>query len=104
MNYFGHATVATRLHAAPPPGVALGAMLPDFFSMCGARPTRIDDATIAAGVELHHATDAAFHQLAPFSGLVRELSERLTAAGVSRGPMRGVAHVAVELFLDGTLV
>jgi hypothetical protein len=104
VNYFGHAAVATRLQRAAPAGVTLGAMLPDFLSMCGARPRRIDDPAIASGVELHHATDAAFHALPAFSGLVRELSERLTAAGVSRGPMRGVAHVAVELFLDGTLL
>lgn len=104
MNYFGHAAVATRLHAAPAPPVALGAMLPDFLSMCGARPERVDDQGLAEGVALHHATDAAFHALASFSGLVRDLGDRLTAAGVSRGPMRGVAHVAVELFLDGVLV
>ncbi len=104
VNYFGHAAVATRLRSAPTPGTVLGAMLPDFLSMCGARPTRIDDAEVTAGVELHHVTDAAFHRLASFTGLVRDLSERLAAAGVARGPTRGVSHVAVELILDGTLV
>src|SRR5450432_473724 len=84
--------------------MVLGAMLPDFLSMCSARPTCIDDAVVTAGIELHHATDAAFHRLASFTGLVRELSEQLAAAGVSRGPMRGVSHVAVELILDGTLI
>ena len=104
MNFFGHAVVATRIRPAPPPGVVLGAMLPDFLSMCGARPRAIEDEDVAAGVALHHETDAAFHGLAPFTGLVRELGDRLTAAGVSRGPMRGTAHVAIELLLDGALV
>jgi len=104
VNYFGHAVVVTRLIEAPAPAIALGAMLPDFLSMCGARPIRVDDPLIERGIALHHETDAAFHTLAPFTGLVRELGDRLTHAGVSRGPMRGVAHVAVELFLDGTMI
>jgi len=104
VNFFGHAAVAARLHAPPPPGVALGAMLPDFASMCGARPTRVDDEPVARGVELHHATDAAFHRLASFAGLVRDLTARLDAAGVARGPARGAAHAGVELLLDGVLV
>ena len=100
VNYVGHAAVATYLDARVPGGVVLGAMLPDFMTMCGARATSIDDAAIARGVELHHATDAAFHALASFTGLVRDLGDRLTAAGVSRGPMRGVSHIGVELLLD----
>ena len=104
MNFFGHAAVVTRVRSDAPPATVLGAMLPDFLSMCGARTTAIDDDALAAGVALHHETDAAFHALPPFTGLVRDLGERLTHAGVSRGPMRGVAHAAVELFLDGTLV
>jgi hypothetical protein len=73
--------------------------------MCGARAiAAIDDDALAAGVALHHATDAAFHALPSFTGVVRELGSRLTHAGVSRGPMRGVSHAAVELFLDGVLV
>ena len=79
-------------------------MLPDFQAMCGARAGAIDDVAIAAGVALHHATDAAFHGLAPFTGLVRELEERLARAGVSRGPMRAAGHVGVELLLDGALL
>lgn len=104
VNYVGHAAVATYLDARVPGGVVLGAMLPDFMTMCGARATSIDDAAIARGVELHHATDAAFHGLASFTGLVRDLGDRLTAAGVSRGPMRGVSHIGVELLLDATLL
>ena len=104
MNFFGHAVVSTWVRHVSPGGVALGAMLPDFQTMCGARATTIDDAAIAHGVDLHHRTDAAFHGLPAFSGLVRELEQRLASAGVSRGPMRAVGHVGVELLLDGVLL
>ncbi len=102
MNYFGHAYVASW--RSPDPGVALGAMLPDFTTMSGARIAGVDDAPIRDGIELHHATDAAFHRLPAFVALSRELEERLRAAGVGRGPTRAVGHVGVELLLDGALV
>ena len=104
MNFFGHAVVSTWTPHAVPGGVALGAMLPDFQSMCGARAAQIDDPAIADGVALHHRTDAAFHSLPAFTGLVRELEQRLAAAGVARGPMRAVGHVGIELLLDGALL
>jgi hypothetical protein len=103
MNYFGHALVAAW-HDPASPGLALGAMLPDLQSMSGARAATIDDAEVRAGVALHHRTDAAFHRLAPFVGLTRQLEARLAAAGVTRGPRRAVGHVGVELLLDGVLV
>jgi hypothetical protein len=104
VNYFGHAAVAAYLAPAVTGGVVLGAMLPDFATMCGARPAAITDGAISRGVALHHATDAAFHGLASFTGLVRELGARLTTAGVGRGPTRGVAHIGVELLLDASLL
>jgi hypothetical protein len=104
VNYFGHAVVASWSSSPPDGGRALGAMLPDFQAMCGARAASFADAAIAAGVELHHATDAAFHALAPFTGLVRELEARLARAGVSRGPMRAAGHTGIELLLDGALL
>lgn len=104
MNFFGHAVVASWTAHATPGGHALGAMLPDFQTMSGARVARVDDAAIADGVALHHATDAAFHQLAAFVGLTREVEARLRDAGVGRGPTRAVAHVGVELLLDGVLL
>lgn len=103
MNYFGHAVVASW-RVPPAPGVTLGAMLPDFQTMSGARVASCTDAAITAGIELHHRTDAAFHRLPAFVGLTRELEERLARAGVARGPMRAVGHVGVELLLDGVLV
>ncbi|MBX3162522.1 MAG: hypothetical protein KF773_41550 [Deltaproteobacteria bacterium] len=102
MNYFGHAAVASW--SSPAAGTILGAMLPDFESMSGARVAATEDREVAAGIELHHATDAAFHKLPAATALMRELDERLAAAGCARGPRLAVAHVGVELLLDGVLV
>lgn len=107
VNFFGHAAVASWLGDAATvagPGVALGAMLPDFAGMIRARLAVADDAAIARGVALHHATDAAFHGLPATLALMRELDERLARGGCARGPRRAVAHVGVELLLDGVLV
>jgi hypothetical protein len=113
MNYFGHAVVSLRIaqHAAASAfdhagtaGHVLGAMLPDFASMCGARLDHAGDPQVAAGVEFHHRTDAVFHHLPPVLALMRELEERLRGAGASRGPTRAVSHLGVELLLDGVLV
>lgn len=102
VNFFGHAAVASWSHAEP--GAVLGAMLPDFATMCGGRIAAADEASVAGGIALHHATDAAFHRLAPVTGLMRELDEQLARGGCARGPRRAVAHIGVELLLDGVLV
>lgn len=102
MNYFGHAAVASWKEGKG--GLPLGAMLPDFTTMCGARVTGTSDDEVAAGIELHHATDAAFHKAPVVKGLMRELDQRLERAGCSRGARRAVAHIGTELLLDGVLV
>ena len=102
MNYFGHAAVASWY--SPDPGVVLGAMLPDFSTMSGARIAAADDASVARGIDLHHHTDGVFHPLAPVLALMRELDKHLADAGCARGPRRAVAHIGVELLLDGVLV
>jgi hypothetical protein len=109
VNYFGHAAVSTWLTPtdADAAGLALGAMLPDFASMCGARLAPEDPALAGAvprGIALHHRTDAVFHTAAPVVALMRELDDRLAAAGVARGPRRAGAHIGTELLLDGVLV
>lgn len=106
MNFFGHAVVA-RIVGPATAGRALGAMLPDFASMCGGRLELQEPSTdpeVAAGIALHHRTDAVFHHLPPVLALMRELEQKLTAAGCSRGPTRAVSHLGVELLLDGVLV
>lgn len=102
MNFFGHAVVARWQRDQP--GFVFGAMLPDFAAMCGGRIAAVDDDDLAAGVDLHHRSDAAFHQLPRFRALCRGTEARLRARGVGRGGARGAAHVAVELLLDGALV
>ncbi|MDX2092850.1 MAG: hypothetical protein SFX73_33600 [Kofleriaceae bacterium] len=102
MNYFGHAAVASWRQGRG--GLPLGAMLPDFCTMSGARVTGTSDLDVAAGIDLHHATDAVFHRLAPVTGLMRDLDKRLERGGCARGPRRAVAHIGVELLLDGVLL
>lgn len=102
MNYFGHAAVASW--ADPSPGKSLGAMLPDFATMCSARLGEQTDPEVTAGVALHHRTDSVFHQAAPVLALMRELDDRLAALGCARGPRRAVAHIGTELLLDATLL
>jgi hypothetical protein len=115
MNYFGHAVVSRQVGDSRHPdavdsghvgsaGYALGAMLPDFASMCGSRIDRADAPALAAGIDLHHRTDAVFHQLPAVVALMRELHQRLCHAGCGRGPARAVSHIGVELLLDGVLV
>jgi hypothetical protein len=115
VNFFGHAAVASwgLAPSAGEPTVAttdasgrvLGAMLPDFATMSGARLAEPhDDDAVTTGIALHHATDAAFHRLAPVLALMRELDEHLDRLGCARGPRRAVAHIGVELLLDGVLV
>jgi acyl carrier protein phosphodiesterase len=102
MNFFGHAAVASWSTAAR--GTVLGAMLPDFATMVRSRLGDAEDPDVAAGIAHHHATDATFHGMPAVLGLMRELDDRLAALGCARGPRRAVAHIGVELLLDGVLV
>ncbi len=101
MNYFAHALLASRFRDDP--GFVLGAMLPDWLRWIGARPDAAPDTALAAGMQFHHRSDGAFHAAPTFVALTREAAEQLLDVGVGRGPARGVAHVGVELLLDGAL-
>jgi hypothetical protein len=102
VNFFGHALVATWQSGSP--AFALGAMLPDFATMCRSRAQVVGHIDLAAGVAWHHATDRAFHMLAAFRAVESHTVEQLLARGLRRGPARGAAHVSVELCLDVALV
>jgi hypothetical protein len=106
VNFFGHAAVAVWMAgtADPDPHVVFGAMLPDFASMIRGRVREVRDPAVARGVALHHATDAAFHHLAPVVAHMRELDDALARHGCARAPRLATAHVGFELLLDGALV
>ncbi len=102
MNFFGHATVACWLDRDP--RWVLGAMLPDFASMCRTRLRGAANPLVEKGIALHHATDAVFHGAPTFVELYAAGTEELETAGLGRGPARAVAHVGTELLLDGLLL
>lgn len=101
MNFFGHAAVASSYGVEP--RFVLGAMLPDFLSMLGKVHITVGDAELGRGIAFHHATDAAFHDVAEFVRLVGEARSILSAGGLGKGAARAAAHVGVELLLDGAL-
>ena len=103
MNFFGHAAVAGWTREATPAFV-IGAMLPDFATISGARSVRATHPEAIGGVALHHATDAVFHAAPDFVVLTRRVREQLERGGIRTGSARAAAHVGVELLLDGTLV
>lgn len=102
MNFFGHAAVA-RWRSSDPAFV-LGAMLPDFCAMAGARLAAVTEPAIAEGVRTHHETDSVFHCAPTFVAHCAAGVAALSAAGVRRGSARAAAHVGTELLLDGFVV
>jgi len=101
MNFFGHAVVACRVREDP--GFVLGAMLPDFATMAGTRIHSIDDAEIVAGVDHHQKTDRAFHDAPTFRRMCEASSQALREMGLRDGSSLAVAHVGIEILLDGAL-
>ncbi|MBK7580272.1 MAG: hypothetical protein IPI67_08725 [Myxococcales bacterium] len=101
MNFFGHAAVAAWHDTAPE--FVLGAMLPDFASMLRARPPEVTRDGLAAGVALHHRTDLVFHDCGAFRALTAQAFDALSNLGLGRGSARAVAHIGVEILLDGVL-
>jgi hypothetical protein len=101
MNFFGHAVVA-GWHSCEPAFV-LGAMLPDLAQIMSTRFARAKNPLIARGVRCHVATDRCFHRSEVFRSLESRALLELAAAGVAKGPRRGVAHIGVELLIDDEL-
>lgn len=104
MNFFGHAAVAAETTTSGgAPRFVLGAMLPDLLEMARLQLVCAGDAEVEAGIAHHHRVDAVFHDLPTFVGLQREARRDLGGAGLRRGSALAVAHVGVELLLDGVL-
>lgn len=102
VNFFGHCIVARWQPVDA--SFVLGAMLPDFASMARTRVPKAHNPVVAAGIEHHHATDKAFHGAPTFLELMYDEQDVLEAQGLSYGSAMAVAHVGVELMLDGWLV
>ncbi|HJL05467.1 MAG TPA: hypothetical protein RMH85_30215 [Polyangiaceae bacterium LLY-WYZ-15_(1-7)] len=102
MNFFGHCYVACWERRDP--AFVLGSMLPDFATMVGTRLAGAEDAGVEAGIAHHHAVDGVFHSTGTFVGWMREAGALLDAKSVRWGTARAVAHIGVELLLDGVLV
>lgn len=79
-------------------------MLPDFATMARVRLPEIEPGALADGIAFHHETDRVFHRLKRFRSQESWTLKHMLDCGLRRGPARGVAHVGVELSLDGALV
>lgn len=101
MNFLAHLAVATWY--SPLPATWLGAMIPDFAGMLGARAPQSSDRAVSRGIALHHQTDGVFHAAPIFHTLNREALAELTRLGMARGPARAVAHIGTEIILDGVI-
>jgi hypothetical protein len=106
MNVVAHLVVAGRVTGLDPDAdEVFGAVLPDLASMAGLRIDRAQlPAGVAAGVAVHHRTDACFHGHPWFVAAMRDDAADLRRAGLPRGPSRASAHVGIELLLDGVLL
>jgi hypothetical protein len=103
VNFIGHATVA--LWSSRVPAFVLGAMLPDLVGMAGLRlPRELPAGALADGIRNHLLADSLFHADPTFVSLTQATLDRLSGLGVPRGPARAVAHVGVEMLLDGELL
>lgn len=115
MNFVGHIHIADHCFERHGLGgdhpvvdrhrYLFGAALPDFatigrFQLTGAPA----DPALAAGVDMHHATDTAFHSSDWFVEHSQAVRAQLEHRGVNRGAARAVGHVGIELLLDGHLL
>ncbi len=101
MNFYGHLVTASWHSESA--DFALGAMLPDFATMAQASLLPHKN-KYSKGVIFHHVGDRVFHRLPEFRAQEKWVLQFLIEAGLRRGPARAVAHVGVELILDGALV
>lgn len=99
LNYFGHACVTSQLEDDP--RIVYGSMLPDFCGMAKAGPCKSADPKTSQGVSLHYEVDRHFHSAPLFLQYMARGAAELRQEGLSKGAARAIAHVGVELLLDG---
>jgi len=105
MNLSGHIIVAATAWGQASAALHMASALPDIASIGGFRLTgSSDNADVTVGIAAHHKTDRLFHGHRWFLDLNRDIRAELVGLGVGRGPARAVAHVGVELLLDGHLL
>lgn len=85
------------------PAIAFGTLLPDFVNLLGLKTPPSRHEGIQVGYDLHHLTDALFHDLPAFRAAYREETALLRQLGFGRGPAAAIAHVGLEFLLDGTI-
>jgi len=107
MNFFGHAWVAAwfcvNSAARDSEPFLLGSMLPDLASALRTAVPGSPHPALAAGIRLHHATDRVFHATSTFQSLEHRARLGLSAAGLSKGPRRALAHIGIEFLIDDEL-
>ena len=101
MNFFAHAVLAAEHNADS--GYVLGSMFPDFCTMAGLKSRSTGHPLVDAGIAHHHLVDDVFHGSTGFVGWMGRSRDELEDAGLGLGPAMAVAHVGVELILDGWL-
>jgi hypothetical protein len=101
LNFFAHVCVVCQFSRDD--AVAFGAMLPDFASLLGFKTPPTTHRGIALGCELHHLTDAEFHNLRAFRDACHSETTELRQLGFARGPASALAHVGLEFLLDNAL-
>jgi hypothetical protein len=78
-------------------------MLPDLASALHTAVPGSPHPDLAAGIRLHHETDRVFHATSTFQSLEHRARLGLSAAGLSKGPRRALAHIGVEFLIDDEL-
>lgn len=104
MNFVAHAVIAEALGCSPLQ--AFGSMVPDLANMVGAMTgvrsaPNVPAPELQFGLQVHVATDEAFHHHPIFVALTRR------AAAVMDGRRHvntAAAHVGIELMIDGFLL
>ncbi|MFN0026149.1 MAG: hypothetical protein ACKV2O_03025 [Acidimicrobiales bacterium] len=102
MNFLAHGMLAIeQLHC---PIGALASMAEDLAPLAGLQLQR-DGAgpALRRGLAHHRRVDAAFHDAAAFKAANRVVAAALRDAGEDRWAAVAIAHVAVELLIDGSI-